>query len=108
MNNRANIMFFIDVLCEMAGKEDANSGGVGSAGYGGVGDVGMMQRDIMRVVDAVCPVDGTGAANVRVVRKVCYFLPFFLLLCSYVFNLFTAFLLLFSLLSVSSREERLN
>ncbi|KAF1961859.1 CTD kinase subunit gamma [Byssothecium circinans] len=63
MNNRANIMFFIDVLCEMAGKEDAS-------GYGGAGYVRMMQRDIMRVVDAVCPVDGTGAANVRVVRKV--------------------------------------
>ncbi|PVI05600.1 hypothetical protein DM02DRAFT_610583 [Periconia macrospinosa] len=61
MNNRANIMFFIDVLCEMATKEDEG---------GGVGYVRMMQRDIMRVVDAVCPADGTGAANVRVVRKV--------------------------------------
>ncbi|CAI6337629.1 unnamed protein product [Periconia digitata] len=61
MNSRANIMFFIDVLCEMATKEDAG---------GGVGYVRMMQRDIMRVVDAVCPEDGTGAANVRVVRKV--------------------------------------
>lgn len=68
MNNRANIMFFIDVLCEMATKEDAAAGGAGAAP--GVGYVRMMQRDIMRVVDAVCPADGTGAANVRVVRKV--------------------------------------
>jgi CTD kinase subunit gamma len=66
MNNRANIMFFIDVLCEMAMKEE----GGGADALGGVGYVRMMQRDIMRVVDAVCPVDGTGAANVRVVRKV--------------------------------------
>ncbi|KAF2634772.1 hypothetical protein P280DRAFT_511662 [Massarina eburnea CBS 473.64] len=70
MNNRANIMFFIDVLCEMAGKEDSGGGSGNGGGYGGVGYVRMMQRDIMRVVDAVCPVDGTGAANVRVVRKV--------------------------------------
>jgi hypothetical protein len=30
----------------------------------------MMQRDIIRVVDAVAPDDGSGAANVKVVRKV--------------------------------------
>jgi len=59
MNNRANIMYFIETMCEMARKE------------GVLEFVRMMQRDIMRVVDAVVPVDGTGAANVRVVRKVC-------------------------------------
>ena len=32
--------------------------------------VRMMQRDILRVVDAVAPSDGTGAANVKVVRRV--------------------------------------
>ncbi len=31
----------------------------------------MMQRDIIRVVEAVAPDDGSGAANVKVVRKVC-------------------------------------
>ena len=58
MNNRANIMYFIETLCEMARKENAME------------FVRMMQRDIMRVVDAVVPVDGGGAANVKVVRKV--------------------------------------
>lgn len=32
--------------------------------------VRMMQRDILRVVDAVTPSDGSGAANVKVVRRV--------------------------------------
>ncbi len=58
MNNRANIMYFIDTLCEMAQKE------------GVLEFVRMMQRDILRVVEAVCPADGSGAANVRVVRDV--------------------------------------
>jgi len=58
MNNRANIMYFIETMCELARKE------------GVMEFVRMMQRDIMRVVDAVVPLDGTGAANVRVVRKV--------------------------------------
>ncbi|KAF2714596.1 CTD kinase subunit gamma [Pleomassaria siparia CBS 279.74] len=58
MNNRANIMYFIEHLCDLANKE------------GAVEFVRMMQRDILRVVEAVCPVDGSGAANVRVVRKV--------------------------------------
>jgi CTD kinase subunit gamma len=30
----------------------------------------MIQRDILRIVDAVAPEDGSGAANVKVVRKV--------------------------------------
>ncbi|KAI0597709.1 CTD kinase subunit gamma CTK3-domain-containing protein [Biscogniauxia sp. FL1348] len=58
MNTRANIMYFIEHLLEMAAKERHNE-------Y-----VRMMQRDIIRVVDAVCPEDGSGAANVKVVRKV--------------------------------------
>ncbi|KAI1505404.1 CTD kinase subunit gamma CTK3-domain-containing protein [Biscogniauxia marginata] len=58
MNTRANIMYFIEHLLEMASKERQND-------Y-----VRMMQRDIIRVVDAVCPEDGSGAANVKVVRKV--------------------------------------
>jgi hypothetical protein len=58
MNTRANIMYFIEHFLEMAAKERHNE-------Y-----VRMMQRDIIRVVDAVCPEDGSGAANVKVVRKV--------------------------------------
>ena len=58
MNNRANIMYFIEHLCDMAVRE-------GHQDY-----VRMMQRDILRVVDAVAPEDGSGAANVKVVRKV--------------------------------------
>jgi len=58
MNNRANIMYFIEHLCDMAARE-------GHQDY-----VRMMQRDILRVVDAVAPDDGSGAANVKVVRKV--------------------------------------
>ncbi|KAI1330318.1 CTD kinase subunit gamma CTK3-domain-containing protein [Xylariaceae sp. FL0255] len=58
MNTRANIMYFIEHLLEMALKDHSNN-------Y-----VGMMQRDIVKVVDAVCPEDGSGAANVKVVQKV--------------------------------------
>ncbi|KAI0389414.1 CTD kinase subunit gamma CTK3-domain-containing protein [Xylariaceae sp. FL0594] len=58
MNTRANIMYFIEHLLEMAAKERGNE-------Y-----VRMMQRDIIRVVDAVCPENGSGAANIKVVRKV--------------------------------------
>ncbi|KAL2271785.1 hypothetical protein VTJ83DRAFT_1156 [Remersonia thermophila] len=58
MNTRANIMYFIEHFLDMAPR--------------GVQDeyVRMMQRDIIRVVDAVVPDDGSGAANVKVVRKV--------------------------------------
>lgn len=59
MNIRANIMYFIEHFLDVAQKE-------GNGDY-----VRMMQRDIIRVVDAVAPDDGSGAANVRVVRKVC-------------------------------------
>lgn len=52
-------MYFIEHLADMAARE-------GHQDY-----VRMMQRDILRVVDAVAPEDGSGAANVKVVRKVC-------------------------------------
>lgn len=57
MNTRANIMFFIEHFLDLA-KD-------GHADY-----VRMMQRDIIRVVDAVAPDDGSGATNVKVVRRV--------------------------------------
>lgn len=53
-------MYFLEHLLEMASKERQNQ-------Y-----VRMMQRDIIRVVDAVCPEDGSGAANVKVVRRVSF------------------------------------
>jgi hypothetical protein len=58
MNNRANIMYFIEHLCDMAQRESH------------LEFVRMIQRDILRVVDAVAPEDGSGAANVKVVRRV--------------------------------------
>lgn len=58
MNIRANIMSFIEQFCEMATKEDH------------LPYIRMMQRDILRVVDAVVPPDGSGAANVKHVRHV--------------------------------------
>ncbi|KAK3494437.1 CTD kinase subunit gamma CTK3-domain-containing protein [Neurospora hispaniola] len=58
LNMRANIMYFIEHFLDMASKD-------GQEDY-----IRMMQRDIIRVVDAVAPDDGSGAANVKVVRKV--------------------------------------
>ncbi|KAL9117890.1 MAG: hypothetical protein Q9187_005566 [Circinaria calcarea] len=58
MNNRANIMYFIEHLCDMAQRENH------------LNFVRMIQRDIFSVVDAVAPSDGSGAANVKVVRRV--------------------------------------
>ncbi|PWY89381.1 sporulation protein [Aspergillus sclerotioniger CBS 115572] len=58
INNRANIMYFIEQFCDMATKED-------HAPY-----VRMIQRDILRIVDSVAPPDGSGAANVKHVRRV--------------------------------------
>lgn len=52
-------MYFIEHFLEMAQKD------------GHVDYVRMIQRDIIRVVDAVAPDDGSGAANVKVVRRVC-------------------------------------
>lgn len=51
-------MFFIEQLCEMATKENH------------LDYVQMIQRDILRIVDAVVPPDGSGAANVKHVRRV--------------------------------------
>jgi CTD kinase subunit gamma len=58
MNNRANIMYFLPALCDVAREK-------GEVSYGR-----MMERDILRIVDAVAPDDGSGAANVKVVRRV--------------------------------------
>ena len=64
VNTRANIMYFIEHFLELAQKE-------GHTDY-----VRMIQRDIIRVVDAVAPEDGSGAANVKIVRKVRLLPPF--------------------------------
>ncbi|EMD85845.1 hypothetical protein COCC4DRAFT_197486 [Bipolaris maydis ATCC 48331] len=61
MNIRANIMFFIECLCEYAVKEN-NAGDSSAMGY-----VRMLQRDILAVVECVVGEEG---ANIRVVRKV--------------------------------------
>ena len=58
MNNRANIMYFLPSLCDLAKAQ-------GEMGY-----VRMIERDVLRIVDLVAPDDGSGAANVKVVRKV--------------------------------------
>ena len=57
MNNRANIMYFIEHLCDLALRENA-------AGW-----IANIQRDILRIIDAVAPLDSAGA-NVKVVRRV--------------------------------------
>lgn len=51
-------MYFIEQLCDLSLKDGPND-------Y-----VRMMQRDMYRVIDAVAPADGSGAANVKVARKV--------------------------------------
>ena len=60
MNNRANIMYFLEHFCELSMKE-------GYAEY-----VDMIRRDIGRIVEKVVETgeDGSGAANVKVVRRV--------------------------------------
>ncbi|KAK0738535.1 CTD kinase subunit gamma CTK3-domain-containing protein [Schizothecium vesticola] len=58
MNTRANILYFLEpflTLCAASSCPDY---------------IRMMQRDIIRVVDAVAPDDGSGAANVKVARQV--------------------------------------
>lgn len=50
-------MYFIEHFLDLASRD-------GHPDY-----IRMMQRDIIRVVDAVAPDDGSGAANVKVVRK---------------------------------------
>ena len=58
MNNRANIMYFFEALCDRARHEAHPE------------FIRMMERDILRIIDLVAPDDGSGAANVKVVRKV--------------------------------------
>lgn len=58
MNNRANIMYFIEHFCELASKENH------------LNYVRMIQRDMLTIVDSVAPADGSGAANVKHVRRV--------------------------------------
>ena len=60
MNTRANIMYFIEHLCDMAQRENHPN------------FVRMIQKDIFTVVDNVAPGDGSGAANVKVVRRVSF------------------------------------
>ena len=55
MNNRANIMYFLEQHCEINGREG-----------GHVGFVEMVRRDIGRIVEAVAQ----SGANVKVVRRV--------------------------------------
>ncbi|ORX92051.1 CTD kinase subunit gamma CTK3-domain-containing protein [Clohesyomyces aquaticus] len=57
-NTRANILYFLEALCDLSQKE----------GY--MAYVRMLQRDILRIIDVVVPGDGSGAANVKVVRRV--------------------------------------
>lgn len=54
-------MCLVETICDMARRENH------------MGFVRMMQRDILRVVDAVAPSDGSGAANVKVVRTVRFY-----------------------------------
>ncbi|OBT96017.1 hypothetical protein VE01_06790 [Pseudogymnoascus verrucosus] len=58
MNNRANILYFLEALADLSNTN-------GHRDY-----IRMMQRDILRIVDAVAPEDGSGAANIKVVQKV--------------------------------------
>lgn len=58
MNNRANIMYFFVSLCEQSASSNHST-------Y-----IFMLRRDILRIIDLVAPDDGSGASNVKVVRKV--------------------------------------
>jgi len=51
-------MYFLEHLCDMAQRD------------GHIEFIKMVKRDIYAIVDAVAPSDGSGAANVKVVRKV--------------------------------------
>lgn len=51
-------MYFIEHLCDFAQRENH------------LEFVNMMQRDIVRIIDAVAPSNGSGAANIKVVKKV--------------------------------------
>ena len=58
LNSRANIMYFMEHLCDQAAREEHTE------------FIRMMERDILKIIDLVAPDDGSGAANVKVVRKV--------------------------------------
>jgi len=58
LNSRANIMYFMEHLCDLASREEHPE------------FIRMMERDILKIIDLVAPDDGSGAANVKVVRKV--------------------------------------
>ena len=59
MNNRANIMYFLEHFVEMAKRDNHQN-------Y-----VDMVRRDMGRIVEAVAPAKGPGGgANVKVVRRV--------------------------------------
>ncbi|GAM90302.1 hypothetical protein ANO11243_083450 [Dothideomycetidae sp. 11243] len=58
LNSRANIMYFVEHLCDMAAREEYPE------------FIRMVERDILKIIDLVAPEDGSGAANVKVVRKV--------------------------------------
>ena len=51
-------MYFMEALCDMAAREEHTE------------FIRMMERDILKIIDLVAPDDGSGAANVKVVRKV--------------------------------------
>lgn len=67
MNNRANIMYFLPALCDTA-KSHVEGGMSGREDAGRY--IRMMERDILRIIDLVAPDDGSGAANVKVVKRV--------------------------------------
>lgn len=58
LNVRANIMYFLESLCEISQRD------------GHFEFIKMIRRDIYTIVDAVAPPDQAGAANVKVVRKI--------------------------------------
>lgn len=51
-------MYFLEHLCDLSAREEHPE------------FIRMMQRDILKIIDLVAPDDGSGAANVKVVRKV--------------------------------------
>lgn len=60
MNNRANILYFLESLADLSATPT----------HAHPDYIRMMQRDILRIVDAVTPEDGSGAANTKVVHTV--------------------------------------
>lgn len=58
MNTRVNLLYFIEILCDLSPK----------AGFNGYID--MIKEDLFQIVNSVAPSDGTGAANTGTVRRV--------------------------------------